>query len=98
MIKVEKLTDTKIKATLIGVKDSKGEVVKQTVTSVEMPIHQVVSKLMNDNNKYLYVDHITNTHMTLDEIAELKLKITFEDDEYHFYLINGKDEIELEFE
>ena len=36
--------------------------------------------------------------MTLDEIAKLKLKITFEDDEYHFYLINGKDEIELEFE
>lgn len=95
---MEKLTDTKIKATLIGVKDSKGEVVKQTVTSVEMPIHQVVSKLMNDNNKYLYVDHITNTHMTLDEIAELKLKITFEDDEYHFYLINKEDEIELEFE
>ena len=95
---MEKLTDTKIKATLIGVKDTKEKVIKQSVSSVEMPIHQVVSKLMNDNNKYLYVDHITNAHMTLDEIAELKLKVTFEDDEYHFYLINGKDEIELEFE
>ena len=95
---MEKLTDTKIKATVIGVKDSKGEVVKQTVTSVEMPIHQVVSKLINDNNKYLYIDHITNNNMKLDEIAELKLKVTFEDDEYHFYLVNGKDEIELEFE
>ena len=95
---MEKLTDTKIKATLIGVKDSKGEVVKQTVTSVEMPIHQVVSKLIKDTNKYLYVDHITNNDMKLDEIAELKLKITFEDDEYHFYLINKEDEIELEFE
>lgn len=95
---MEKLTDTKLKATLIGVKDSKGEVVKQTVTSVEMPIHQVVSKLIKDTNKYLYVDHITNNDMKLDEIAELKLKITFENDEYHFYLVNGKDEIELEFE
>lgn len=95
---MEKLTDTKIKATLIGVKDSKGEVIKQNVSSVEMPIHQVVSKLIKDTNKYLYVDHITNNDMKLDEIAELKLKITFEDDEYHFYLINGKDEIELEFE
>ena len=95
---MEKLTDTKIKATLIGVKDSKGEVVKQTVTSVEIPIHQVVSKLIKDTNKYLYVDHITNNDMKLDEIAELKLKITFEDDEYHFYLINKEDEIELEFE
>ena len=95
---MEKLKDTKIKATLIGVKDSKGEVVKQTVTSVEMPIHQVVSKLIKDTNKYLYVDHITNNDMKLDEIAELKLKITFENDEYHFYLVNGKDEIELEFE
>lgn len=95
---MEKLTDTKIKATLIGVKDSKGEVVKQTVTSVEMPIHQVVSKLIKDTNKYLYVDYITNNNMKRDEIAELKLKITFEDDEYHFYLINKEDEIELEFE
>lgn len=71
---------------------------KQTVTSVEMPIHQVVSKLIKDTNKYLYVDYITNNNMKRDEIAELKLKITFEDDEYHFYLVNGKDEIELEFE
>lgn len=95
---MDKLTDTKIKATIVGFKDSKGEVIKQSVSSVEMPIHQVASKLMNDNNKYLYIDHITNTNMTLDEIAELKLKITFEDDEYRFYLVNGKDEIELEFE
>lgn len=95
---MEKLTDTKIKATIIGVKDSKGEVIKQTVTSVEMPIHQVVSKLVKDTNKYLYVDYITNNNMKRDEIAELKLKITFENDEYHFYLVNGKDEIELEFE
>ena len=95
---MEKLTDTKIKATLIGVKDSKGEVIKQNVSSVEMPIHQVVSKLIKDTNKYLYVDYITNNSMKRDEIAELKLKITFEDDEYHFYLINKEDEIELEFE
>nr|DAX81605.1 MAG TPA: hypothetical protein [Caudoviricetes sp.] len=95
---MDEIKDTKIKATVIGFKDSKGEPIKQIVADVEIPIHQVVSKLMKDTNKYLYVDHITNTHMTLDEIAELKLRTTFEDDEYHFYLVNGKDEIELEFE
>lgn len=95
---MDEIKDTKIKATILGVRDSKGELIKQVVSSIEMPIHQVVSKLMKDNNKYLYVDHITNTHMTLDEIAELKLKVTFEDDEYRFYLVNKEDEIELEFE
>ena len=95
---MDEIKDTKLKATIIGLRDSKGELIKHVVSSVEMPIHQVVSKLMKDNNKYLYVDHITNTHMSLDEIAELKLRVRFEDGEYHFYLVNGKDEIELEFE
>lgn len=95
---MDEIKDTKLKATIIGLRDSKGELIKHVVSSIEMPIHQVVSKLMKDNNKYLYVDHITNTHMSLDEIAELKLKITFEDDEYRFYLVNKEDEIELEFE
>lgn len=95
---MEKIKDTKMKATIIGFRDSKGELIKYIVSAVEIPIHQVVSKLMKDTNKYLYVDHITNTHMTLDEIAELKLRVRFEDDEYRFYLVNGKDEIELEFE
>lgn len=95
---MDEIKDTKLKATIIGLRDSKGESIKHVVSSVEMPIHQVVSKLMKDNNKHLYVDHITNTHMSLDEIAELKLRVRFEDSEYHFYLVNGKDEIELEFE
>lgn len=87
-----------LRATIIGIKDSKGETVKQTVSSVEIPIHQVVSKLMKDTNRYLYVDHITNNNMKSDEIKGLKLKVSFKNDEYRFYLVNKDGEIELEFE
>ena len=87
-----------LRATIIGIKDSKGETIKQTVSSVEIPIHQVVSKLMKDTNRYLYVDHITNNNMKPDEIRGLKLKVSFKNDEYRFYLVNKDGEIELEFE
>ena len=92
------IKDTKIRASIIGVRDSKGELIKHVVSSVEFPLQDAIKKLCKDSSKYLYVDHITNNNMSRNDINEFKLRVEYEDGEYHFYTVNKDNEIEFEFE